>query len=155
MRNFLAGFLSCVALIIAIGALARSLAGETWFVSTVASYHYNTDKKYEQQNWGFGIEQKLADNFAVIAGGYRNSNRRDSMYFGAAWAPVQIYGPLRLGVAAMMVGGYETPKNTEVLKAAFPFLTAEYKGFGFNIPIIPPVSGTTPGVIGLQFKVRW
>jgi hypothetical protein len=76
------------------------------------------------------------------------------MYFGVAWAPVQLYGPIRLGVAAMYVGGYETTKNTEVLKGAFPFLTLEWKDFGFNVPIIPPL-GENPGVVALQFKYRF
>ena len=135
--------------------LSTAANAETWYVSTLASYHYNTEKKYEQQNYGVGIEHRLTEHFGIVAGGYRNSNRRDSLYLGVAWAPIQLYGPLRLGVAGMVVSGYETAKNTELLKAAFPFYSVEYKGYGINIPIIPPVSGTTPGVVGLQVKVRF
>lgn len=134
---------------------SQAFAGETWFVGTLASYHYNTDKKYNQQNWGVGIEQGLTEHFRIVAGGYRNSNRRDSMYFGAAWAPIQIYGPVRLGVAAMYVGGYETSKDTEVLKGAFPFLTVEFKDWGINVPVIPPISSSSPGLIALQVKYRF
>ena len=154
MRNFAAGFLSCLLLIVAVGVFGKLLAGETWFVGTVASYHTSGDRdKYEQQNWGLGIEQRLTDSFGIVGGVYRNSHRRDSLYFGAAWAPLKL-GFVRLGAAAMLVGGYETKENDELLKAVFPVVSIEHNGFGINIPIVPPTKYNA-GVIGLQVKWRF
>lgn len=122
-------------------------------VATVASHHYGTDKKYEQGNYGIGLEHDIAKDWRAISGMYRNSNRRDSIYFGVSWTGYRYRG-FGVGVAAMMVGGYETPKNQELVKAAFPFLSYEAKGWGVNVPIIP-ATGSTPGVIGLQIKVKF
>lgn len=126
---------------------------ETWMVGTVASYHYGTDKKYEQQNWGVGIEQDIARNLRIAGGMYRNSNRRDSIYFGLSWAPAH-FGNWHLGLAALFIGGYETTKQPELVKAAFPVVSYESKGWGINIPIIPAVNDN-PGAVGIQLKVRW
>lgn len=152
--RFAAGFLSCLLLIAAVGALGRLRAGETWIVGTVASYHTSGDRdKYEQQNWGLGIEQRMTEAFGIVGGVYRNSHRRDSLYFGMAWAPLKL-GFVRLGAAAMLVGGYESKDNDELLKAVFPVVSIEYHGFGVNIPIVPKTK-YNEGVIGLQLKMRF
>jgi hypothetical protein len=130
-----------------------AIAGETWFVGTLASYHYTGSGDYEQRNWGFGIEQRLTDSFAVAGGVYRNSHRRDSLYFGAAWAPLK-FGLVSLGIAALLVGGYETVEEPELVKAIFPVVSIDYHGLGLNIPIVPPTNSNA-GAIGLQVKWRW
>jgi hypothetical protein len=127
--------------------------GETWIVGTVASWHYSSDKEYEQQNWGAGIEQSLFGNVRAVGGMYRNSNRRDSLYVGLAWSPLH-YGNLRLGTAALLVSGYETAKDPELVKAIFPVISWEGEKFGINIPVIPSTSKNA-GAIGLQIKVRF
>ena len=130
---------------------------ETWIVGTIASYHYSGDKDYEQENFGIGIEQTISGSVRVAGGYYRNSNRRDSLYFGLAWAPLQYKvseGKLRVGLAALLVSGYETVKDPELVKAVFPVVSWEGKRFGVNIPIIPSTKDNA-GAIGLQVKFRW
>ena len=126
---------------------------ETWITASVLSIHYGTDKKYESQNWGVGIEQDLSANWRAIAGHYRNSNRRDSLYFGASWTAAR-WGNFSSGIAMMLVGGYETTKRPELIKAAIPFFSYEKEGWGINVPIIPKYQDN-PGVIALQVKWKW
>jgi tetrahydromethanopterin S-methyltransferase subunit E len=133
--------------------LPASASAETWITVTTASLHYGTDKKYEQQNWGIGIEQGMSETVRVVGGMYRNSNRRDSIYFGLSWHPWRLWN-LRLGLGAMFVGGYETAKSPELVKAAFPVITYEAKSWGINVPIIPAVN-SQPGAVGLQLKFKW
>ena len=141
-------FLLSAMLMVSIPALA-----DTWVTATVASLHYGADRSYEQQNWGVGIEQDLAKDWRAIAGHYRNSNRRDSLYFGASWTPMR-WGNFGSGMAMMLVGGYETTKRPELVKAAFPFFSYESKGWGLNVPIIPKYQDN-PGVIAIQIKFKW
>ena len=126
---------------------------DTWIVGTVASIHYNADKKYEERNYGVGIEQDLAENWRAAAGVYRNSNRRDSLYFGLGWHPLK-WGNWKLGAAFLLVGGYETPDRPELVKAAFPVLTYEQDRWGANVAFIPQVKDN-PGLVGFQIKFKW
>jgi outer membrane scaffolding protein for murein synthesis (MipA/OmpV family) len=137
--------------------ISYSALAETWIVGTVASYHYSGDKNYEQQNFGIGVEHSLSGSVRSAAGYYRNSNRRDSLYVGLAWSPLQYgiaEGKLKLGFAALLVSGYETVKDQDLVKAAFPVVSWEGKRFGINIPVIP-ATNKNAGAIGLQLKVRW
>ena len=137
--------------------ISYSALAEQWAVITVASYHYSGDSDYEQENWGVGIEHSLTGSLRVAGGYYRNSNRRDSLYFGLAWAPLQYKvseGKLRVGLAALLVSGYETVKDPELVKAVFPVVSWEGQRFGINIPIIPSTKDNA-GAIGLQIKWRW
>lgn len=135
--------------LVAIGAFGKLFAGETWIVATVASYHYNADKDYEQQNYGLGTEHVLSENWRFASGFYRNSNRIDSTYAFLAWTPLR-YGMLRLGLAGGLVSGYEK----EPLKVAFPVLAIEGKHLGANITLVPQTKSNA-GAIGLQLKVRF
>ncbi len=131
--------------------------GETWIVGSIASFHYSSDKEYEQQNYGLGFEHGLTSSIRTTGGYYRNSNRRDSLYVGLAWAPLQYgiaEGKLRLGLAALLVSGYETVKDQDLVKAVFPVVSWEGKRFGVNVPVIP-ATNKNAGAIGLQLKVRW
>ena len=65
-----------------------------------------------------------------------------------------LIGLVGSGVAMMLVGGYETTKRPELVKAAFPFFSYESKGWGLNVPIIPKYQDN-PGVIAIQIKFRW
>ena len=126
---------------------------ETWVTATLASKHINAETKQEEANWGVGIEQDMARNWRTVAGMYRNSNRRDSLYFGLSWHPLKV-GNWRLGAVGMFVGGYETQKHQELVKAVIPVITYERKGWGMNIPIVPATKDNA-GAIGLQVKFLW
>lgn len=152
-RDLLLAACIAAAIMLMIVATREARAGEAWLVGTVASYHIGTEKKYEQQNWGLGIEQRMTETFAVTGGMYRNSNRRDSLYVGVAWMPIR-YGWVSAGAAALLVSGYETAKNPELVKAVLPVVSVERKGYGINVPFVPKTKDNS-GAIGLQLKVRF
>jgi hypothetical protein len=148
--KFIAGFLSCALLIVAVGLGAKAFSCD-WLVASVASHHYGpgSDKNYEQRNWGLGCEHRLTKNLDFVAGFYRNSVRIDSTYVGVAYAPIR-YEMLRLGMVAILVSGYER----EPIKAAFPVVSVEGQRLGANLLLVPRTSSNV-GAIGLQLKVRF
>ena len=133
--------------------MSSTALAETWMTVTLASKHFNAESKQEEMNYGVGIEQDMARNVRAVAGTYRNSNRRDSLYFGLSWHPLKA-GDWRFGAVAMLVGGYETAKHPELIKAVVPVISYETKKWGLNIPLIPATKDNA-GAVGLQFKVRW
>jgi hypothetical protein len=150
VRNFLAGFASCILLIVAVGALGKAFSCD-WLVASVASHHYGkgSDKDYEQRNWGLGCEHRLTKNLDFVAGFYRNSVRIDSTYVGVVYAPLR-FEMLRFGLATILVSGYER----EPIKAAFPVASIEGRRMGANLLLVPQTSSNV-GAIGLQLKVRF
>src|SRR3954447_23607081 len=58
--------------------------GGVWVDAMLGSYHINPDpdKHFEQFNPGLGVECWLNNQWALTAGGFRNSLRRPSYYGG-------------------------------------------------------------------------
>jgi hypothetical protein len=150
VKQFVAGFLSCALLIVAVGMLGKAISCD-WWVASVASHHYGpgSGRDYEQRNYGLGCERQLTPSTNFVAGFYRNSLRIDSTYVGVAWTPLR-YGMVGLGMVGTLVSGYER----EPVKAAFPFVSIEGRYLGANVLIVPPTKANV-GAIGLQAKVRW
>lgn len=145
--------------IIAAAVLAEARADDrcTWLVVTVASQHFSStrDRKgrepdYEESNWGLGGEQcLLGEDVRAVGGFYRNSNRVDSVYFGASWVPLR-YKIASAGFAFLMVSGYQV----EPVKAPVPVLMLEGKHVGVNLSYVPRTRYNDE-VAGLQVKWRW
>jgi hypothetical protein len=150
VRQFAAGFLSCLALIAAVGVFGKARSCD-WWVASVASHHYGdgSDKDYEQRNLGIGCEIEISAKTRAVAGVYRNSLRIDSTYVGFVHTPWK-FGLVRLGAAAILVSGYQV----EPVKAIFPVASIEGRHFGANFLIVPPTSSNV-GAIGLQLKARF
>jgi hypothetical protein len=150
VRQFAAGFVSCLALIVAIGAFGKAMSCD-WWVASIASHHYGpgSSKNYEQRNYGLGCERQISEKVRLVGGFYRNSLRIDSTYVGAVWTPWRL-GPVRLGTAAILVSGYEV----EPIKAVFPVASIEGRHAGVNLLLVPPTSSNV-GAIGLQLKARF
>ena len=150
MCKFLAGFLSCALLIVAVGLLSSSRAAD-WGVVTLHSHHFDNDKPkdYEQSNWGPGWEHDFSERWKAAVGMYRNSNRINSTYLTAVYSPLK-YGPFKLGTAFGIVTGY----SIEPQPAIIPVLMVEGSRLGFNITYVPRTSTNVP-VIAWQVKVRF
>jgi hypothetical protein len=156
--KFAAGFLSCAALIAALGLFGKLFAGETWLVGSVGSYHFEREKKYCEFNPGIGIEHAVAENTRVVVGQYTNSFCRPSAYLGVSYAALT-YGHFKLGAAIIAVTGYEkTAKKDnqaqEIMLAPLGVLAYERGRYGANIILAPP-HGEFSGALGLQLKVRF
>lgn len=136
------------ALIFLMGA-TQANASEWWMVESGISYHFDRTKDLNEENWGLGLEWQKDRTWAVIAGVYRNSYYRDSVYVGAAYTPFQ-WKYAKAGVIAGLVSGYEAGPFMLA-----PTLMVEVKGYGMNLLVIPPISKDVEGVVGLQLKSRF
>lgn len=143
------------ALIWIFSADARADDRCTWAVATVASHHLDDSRPrdYEQRNWGLGVEHCLGKALGMdaraVSGIYRNSNRINSVYVGGSFQVLAL-GPLKLGIAAVAVSGYEV----EPIPAAFPVLFIEGSRMGINLAYFPKTSDNV-AALGLQAKWRW
>jgi hypothetical protein len=138
--------------------------GGVWVDAMVASYHVDPDKdtNFEEFNPGLGVECWLGNEWAVTAGGFRNSLRRPSWYGGGVWAPeFTHWGFVRLAVMAGIISGYNygnwgLGRNHTVGPVAAPIVMFEYKRVGANVILVPPIpSDNLPFTLGFQLRVKF
>jgi hypothetical protein len=139
-------------------------SGGVWVDAMFASYHIDPDPgtHFEEFNPGLGVECWLNGQWAVTAGGFRNSLRRPSYYGGGVWAPeFAHFGFIRLAVMAGIISGYNygdwgLVRNHSVGPVAAPIIMTEYKRVGMNFIIVPPIpSDNLPFTIGFQLRVKF
>lgn len=128
-----------------IGTLAlipTSARADDWLTVTVGSRHHK--RGYNEHNWGLGMEHGLTDRWRLVAGTYRNSYWRQTVYAGAAYEFAS-YGKWHFGTTTMIVTGYG-PRAEPVI---FPAIAYEDKHWGVNFgPVLP-------AVIAVQLKFRF
>jgi len=127
-------------------------AGDLWTACTVRSYHFDRSQGYNERNWGCGIEYGVARDIRLIAGAYRNSLFRRSLYAGALWTPLHI-GPAKIGLIGGVVNGYDDESHGRLFPVVAPAVVLEYRSFGINL-LATPRYRDSPGVIGLQLKFQ-
>ena len=156
MRSgFLAGFLSCLLLIAAVGVFAKTIASDIWVVSTVASWH-EKGKDYNEQNFGMGIEYGLNESSRLSLGQYRNSYYKNSIYAAiqTRWLCTTLVAQVCAATAAGFVSGYTGQYEEVYQPAVIPFITVEGRHLGANIMVVPGFGGSG-WIFGLQLKSRW
>lgn len=150
--------LLAIAAMLAAALLVEARAEDrcTWLAVTVASKHLSASKSgkdYNEANWGAGGENCLGTFLGMpirgAAGFFRNSNRIDSLYVGGSATLVEL-GPVKLGVALMLVSGYEV----EPVKAPFPVVAIEGRKLGANLSFFPKTKDNG-AAIGAQIKWRF
>ncbi len=153
-------FLSCLAGF-ATGARAQTdpdqWTTQVWLNAGAYSYHFDRSKDFREDNVGFGAEVWLAENHALMAGTFINSDGARSHYGAYQWRPLhwQLSG-VRIG-AGITVGafdGYPRYHNGDWFPAALPVLSVEYKRVGVNVLLVPTIHDRLDGAISLQFKLR-
>jgi hypothetical protein len=90
------------------------------------------------------------DNTRLTAGVYINSNDRNSVYAGAQWMPYS-YGPVKLGLQAVIITGYKEAAITPVL---LPLISVETNYVGVDIYAVPKLAKVSSAVFA-TFKVRF
>lgn len=130
-----------------------AVAGEWWGVGTLVSYHVNTGKQFNQRNYGLGLEYRSGD-MAYMAGQYKNSDYRNSVYAMAAWTPLSI-GSIRAGCAIGAVNGYRGANNGGIGPAVVGIVKMEMEKAGLNLVFIPPLPEKSPFTIAMQAKFRF
>lgn len=123
--------------------VAMLVQAQTYAVATITSWHFDRDKKYNENNFGLGIEQRLNQDWSISAGYFRNSFDRHTNYALASYTPLQ-YGDWRLGVVMGGVTGYEDGVSPWLTGVA----TRDYGRIGINL--VFSVAG-----IALQVKYRF
>ena len=86
----------------------------------------------------------------MTAGAYINSNNKNSVYAGAQWLPYS-YGPVKLGLQAVLITGYLEAKITPVL---LPLVSIETQHVGLDVYAVPKVAKVSAAVFA-TFKVRF
>ena len=90
------------------------------------------------------------ENTRLTAGAYINSNNRNSVYAGAQWLPYS-YGPLKLGLQAVLITGYKEAVITPVL---LPLVSVETQHVGVDLYAVPNMAKVSAALFA-TFKVRF
>ena len=81
--------------------------GGLWIDAMLASHHIHPKQSFEDVNPGLGVECWLNGQWALTAGGFRNSLSHPSWYGGGVWAPeFAHWGFVRLAVMGGLISGY-------------------------------------------------
>ncbi|MEY4910445.1 MAG: hypothetical protein RL761_108, partial [Pseudomonadota bacterium] len=99
-----------------------SMQESPWLILGGVAYHSCRTCKFRERNPGLALQWKSPwfeeftglENARLTAGGYINSNNRDSVYAGAQWLPYS-YGSVKLGMQAVLITGYKEAVITPVL----------------------------------------
>lgn len=124
-----------------------ALSEDTWLTASVLSYHFDRKEKYNETNFGLGFEQTLNDNWRLVAGTFRNSQRIDSTYMGVVWNPLH-FGRWHFGALVGQFTGYEI----DALYGVLPVATYEHNKWGVNFALAPPAGNNDSAVLGIQIK---
>lgn len=125
---------------------------EIWINVGGFSRHFDRDPKYNENNFGFGLEWRRSPELAVMAGVYDNSVGKPSQYAAINWQPWQI-GPVKLGAAFGLLNGYPAMERGGTFFAALPMASIEGRRFGVNLGLIPSIKNID-GAVLIQFKLR-
>ncbi|HEY0063216.1 MAG TPA: hypothetical protein VGC21_13935 [Telluria sp.] len=131
----------------------RSKRNELWLDTGFATYHFQSDKNFNGRNPGYGVEYKFADEYALTAGRFFNSDRKHSNYAGLFYQPWSI-GPVRVGGVVGGFNGYPKMHEGGWFLAVIPTATFDYKRVGINIAVIPTYKNRLHGGISAQLKFK-
>lgn len=135
----------------------KAFAPQVWLNAGTLSLHFDRDKDLREDNTGFGAELALAENHAITAGSFINSNRRRSQYAAYYWRPLH-WQPagikVHAGIAAGAFDGYPNYRNGAWFPAALPMLAIEGDRAGVNVFFVPTIKNRLDGAIAVQFKLR-
>lgn len=150
----------------AMSLLASSTASSAerpqwWGVASVASHHFESADKYlgpgrkfNESNWGLGIEAQWRPRHGAAAGCYRNSVDENSCYALYQYTPISMGRFVRVGGMVGLVNGYPGYNNGDFAPGGGFVLKAEGRRMGANLILLPRIPNSTPWVLGLQVKVR-
>jgi hypothetical protein len=134
---------------------------KTWVAIPVLTRHFNRDAvsrdNLSEDNPGLGVERSNG-RWHWLAGAYRNSNRRKSVYGMVAYTPLSVDLPaqsnLALGLAGGLLTGYNTQKGYPIVPAGGALISWETSyHFGADLFLVPTFkSYGVEGFAALQLK---
>lgn len=152
--------LACAALAATDGRAQQTVEGapiQLWLNPGTFSYHFDRHKDLREDNTGLGAELTLADDHALSAGSFINSDRRRSRYGAYLWRPLH-WQPagvkVHAGIAIGGFDGYPRYRNGGWFPAALPMLAVEGERAGVNLYFVPTIANRLNGALAIQFKLR-
>ena len=129
-----------------------------WLIVGGLAYHSCRTCGFRESNPGLALQwhspwfEELTglDNTRLTAGAYINSNNRNSVYAGAQWLPYS-YGPVKLGLLAVLITGYKEAVITPVL---LPLVSVETQHIGVDLYAVPKLAKVSAALFA-TFKVRF
>jgi hypothetical protein len=143
---------------IEIKPLKSTVLEQPWLVLGGLAYHSCRNCGFRESNPGLALQWQSPwfaeltglENSRLTAGAYINSNNRNSLYAGAQWLPYK-YGPVKLGLQAVLITGYLEASITPVL---LPLVSIETQHVGFDIYAVPKITKVSAAVFA-TIKVRF
>jgi hypothetical protein len=130
----------------------------SWLIVGGIARHTCRTCGFRESNPGVAVQWKSPwfeeltglQNTRLTAGGYINSNNRNSVYAGAQWLPYA-YGPVKLGLQGVVITGYLKQSVTPTL---LPVVTLETRYLGADLFLVPKLADVSAAAF-LTFKVRF
>ena len=126
---------------------------EVWLNPGLSSYHFQTDRNLNNNNYGFGAEYRYSTTKSVTAGQFYNSEYETSKYAAWIWQPVTLW-PFRFGALLGVINGYPRANNGSWFPLILPVASYEYKFVGISLTYIPTIQDTVYGALSLQLKLK-
>lgn len=130
---------------------------QVWINAGSYSYHFDRSKNFREDNVGFGAEVWFAEDHALMAGTFINSDRMRTHYGAYQWRPLRWQlADIKFGAGVTLgaFDGYPRYRNGDWFPAALPVLAVEYKRVGANIFLVPTIRDRLDGAISIQLKLR-
>ncbi len=129
-----------------------------WVILGGVAYHSCRTCGFREDNPGLALQWQSPwfaeltglENTRLTAGAYINSNNRNSVYAGAQWLPYS-YGPVKLGMQAVLITGYKEAVITPVL---LPLVSVETQHVGLDLYAVPKMAKVSAALFA-TFKVRF
>ena len=129
-----------------------------WLILGGISRHTCRDCGFRESNPGLAVqwspmwlkEYTDSNDWRFAAGGYINSNDRNSVYAGVQWLPIN-YGVVKVGVQAAVITNY---LKKSILPTLLPTISVETKHIGADIFLVPKFPSVSSAVL-VSFKVRY
>jgi hypothetical protein len=136
----------------------ENTAENPWIIVGGLARHSCRTCNFRESNPGIAVQWKSPwfeeltglQNTRLTAGGYINSNNRNSVYAGAQWLPWS-YGPVKLGLQGVIITGYLKQSVTPTL---LPVLAVETRHIGVDLFAVPKLADVSAAAF-LTFKVRF
>ena len=121
---------------------ALPASADTYLNIAGVSYHGDRSGNWNEKNPGIGIEHD-----GYIAGYYRNSYNKDTVYAGYAWRPLQA-GAFKAGVIVAAASGYHSPV------VAMPSVVVGGDKVALEFVGAPAVGKSTTWFVGATLRLK-
>lgn len=138
-------------------ATSAQWSPQVWLNLGAYSQHFDQSKDFRENNNGFGAEVWFANDHALMAGTFINSDRARSHYGAYQWRPLH-WRPAGINVGAGITlgvfDGYPSYRSGGWFPAALPVLAVEYERIGVNLFLVPTIANRLDGAVSVQLKLR-